>query len=34
MLTILIGDNSGWASIFDMVHGKPNYLDLSEECCK
>ncbi|KAM9203404.1 LOW QUALITY PROTEIN: relaxin receptor 2 [Mergus octosetaceus] len=27
------GDNSGWASIFDMVHGKPNYLDLSEECC-
>uniref|UniRef100_A0A7M4EXZ4 Relaxin family peptide receptor 2 n=1 Tax=Crocodylus porosus TaxID=8502 RepID=A0A7M4EXZ4_CROPO len=27
------GDNSGWANIFDMVHGKPNYLDLSEECC-
>uniref|UniRef100_U3IF07 Relaxin family peptide receptor 2 n=1 Tax=Anas platyrhynchos platyrhynchos TaxID=8840 RepID=U3IF07_ANAPP len=27
------GDNSGWASIFDMVRGKPNYLDLSEECC-
>uniref|UniRef100_A0A8C3XL03 G-protein coupled receptors family 1 profile domain-containing protein n=1 Tax=Chelydra serpentina TaxID=8475 RepID=A0A8C3XL03_CHESE len=27
------GDNSGWANIFDMVHGKPNYLDLSQECC-
>ncbi|KAM6093561.1 LOW QUALITY PROTEIN: relaxin receptor 2 [Chlamydotis macqueenii] len=24
------GDNSEWASIFDMVHGKPNHLDLSE----
>ncbi|KAM6099585.1 LOW QUALITY PROTEIN: relaxin receptor 2 [Theristicus caerulescens] len=31
MLTLFIGDNNGWASIFDMVHGKPNYLDLSEE---
>ncbi|KAM9282911.1 LOW QUALITY PROTEIN: relaxin receptor 2 [Cariama cristata] len=31
MLTLLIGNNSGWASIFDMVHGKPKYLDLSEE---
>ncbi|KAM9602773.1 LOW QUALITY PROTEIN: relaxin receptor 2 [Morphnus guianensis] len=28
-----VGDNSGWASIFDMVHGKPNYLPLSEEFC-
>ncbi|KAM7130912.1 LOW QUALITY PROTEIN: relaxin receptor 2 [Ciconia maguari] len=27
------GDNSGWATIFDMVHGKLNYLDLSEEFC-
>ncbi|XP_035180780.1 relaxin receptor 2 isoform X3 [Oxyura jamaicensis] len=27
------GDNSGWASMFGMVRGKPNYLDLSEECC-
>uniref|UniRef100_A0A8B9Q023 Relaxin family peptide receptor 2 n=1 Tax=Apteryx owenii TaxID=8824 RepID=A0A8B9Q023_APTOW len=27
------GDNSGWASIFGMVHGKPNYLDLTKECC-
>ncbi|XP_067419398.1 relaxin receptor 2 [Emydura macquarii macquarii] len=27
------GDNSGWANIFDKVHGKPNYLDLSQECC-
>ncbi|KAM9300348.1 LOW QUALITY PROTEIN: relaxin receptor 2 [Morus bassanus] len=27
------GDNGGWASIFDTVHGKPNYLDLSEEFC-
>lgn len=31
MLTYFIGDNSGWAGIFDMLHGKPNYLDLLEE---
>lgn len=31
MLTLFIGNNSGWARIFDVVHGKPNYLDLLEE---
>uniref|UniRef100_A0A8D0HCN2 Relaxin family peptide receptor 2 n=1 Tax=Sphenodon punctatus TaxID=8508 RepID=A0A8D0HCN2_SPHPU len=27
------GDNSGWANIFDKFHGKPTYLDLTQECC-
>ncbi|XP_007495343.2 relaxin receptor 2 isoform X1 [Monodelphis domestica] len=26
------GDNSGWASIFDTIHGNPNNMDLSQEC--
>uniref|UniRef100_A0A4X2LMG9 Relaxin family peptide receptor 2 n=1 Tax=Vombatus ursinus TaxID=29139 RepID=A0A4X2LMG9_VOMUR len=26
------GDNSGWASIFDTVHGNPNNMELSQEC--
>ncbi|XP_020852856.1 relaxin receptor 2 [Phascolarctos cinereus] len=26
------GDNSGWASIFDTVHGNPNSMELSQEC--
>lgn len=30
-LILFIVDNSGYAGIFDMVHGKPNYLDVSEE---
>ncbi|KAM6287586.1 LOW QUALITY PROTEIN: relaxin receptor 2 [Spheniscus humboldti] len=29
---LFIGDNSGWAGIFN-INGKPNYLDLSEEFC-
>lgn len=28
---MFIGNNSGWAHVFDVVHGKPNYLDLLEE---
>ncbi|KAM8821083.1 LOW QUALITY PROTEIN: relaxin receptor 2 [Eudromia elegans] len=34
MLIRSIRENSGWASIFGVVHGKPDYLDLAEECYK